>query len=288
MHPVVARGGSSVQGVLVCAEDFDSFAALIRATKERDAARRAKQQQSQAALPQSAAYDAGPKAEAAARAALPQANEQRSDMDATVVAAEGSCQPVKSETRLAACPVRVLPSGQLKVALPSESGTCLARLNSQDADGEAPWNISSVQVGAANSALMVPNDRQPGIQHGPAEAQYRVDLTLGDTPSKLSQESLAVEVDDDASPVSSQKVQDQRALQQLQLLNNSTEPVSVSSACNRKSIQLSQDKEHAVFSAPHQSVVAHLGRNEDRNDNCLGPLDDIIDDTDSDLEGLMQ
>ena len=195
-------------------------------------------------------------------------------------------QPADSETQLAACSVCPPPLDQLKAALPSgsvPSRTCQTRHRSQDASVEG--NIGSQHVGAAKSATPVPTGKQDSVHQGlPAGAQHRVDLTLGDSPSKLSQESLAVEVEDDASPVSSQKVQDQRALQQLQLLNNSKEPVSVSNACNRKSLQLSQDKDVAVSSVPYQNVGAHLGRTED----CLGPLDDLIEDTDSDLEALLQ
>lgn len=269
--------------VLVCAEDFDSFAALIRATKERDAARKAKQQQAQVAVTQPVTCHAGLQAEAAARAALPQASDHSSDMGVTAAAAAQHAQwppqPAESDMQ---------PPDQLRAALPCESipsRTCQTRHNPQDADGEAPQDIGRGHVGVANSVLPVPAGEEHGVHRGlPEEAQHRVDLMLGDSPSKLSQESLAVEVEDDASPVSSQKVQDQRALQQLQLLNNSTEPVSVSGACNRKSVHLSQDKDLAMSSVPYQNVGAHLGRTED----CLGPLDDIIEDTDSDLDGLLQ
>ena len=269
------------------AVEFDSFAALIQATKERDAARKAKQQQAQLATPPTAAAEAAPEAVAAARAAIPQAVDQSSDQGVTV-AANGQPavwperQPLRSqrqppgfETELAACPAQ--PSDKLYSALPRSTSS--AKQKSQNAHHEG---LGSMHIDAADSMHI---GEQSALQDSiPAEADYRVDLTLGDTPSKLSQDSLAVEVEDDASPVPSQKVQDQRALQQLQLLNNSTEPVAVSGACNRKSIRLSQDKDPAVSSVPYQGVVAELSRTE----HCLGPLDDIIEDTDSDVEGLMQ
>lgn len=234
-------------------------------------------------MKQPATCHAGLQAEAAARSVLPQASDHSSDMGVTVAAAAQHAQwprqPAESDTQL---------PDQLKAAVRSESipsRTCQTRHNSQDADGEAPQDIGSGHVGVANAVIPVPAGEQHGVHQGLlAEAQHRVDLTLGDSPGKLSQESLAVEVEDDASPVSCQKVQDQRALQQLQLLNNSTEPVSVSGACNRKSMHMSQDKDLAVSSVPYQNVGAQLGRTED----CLGPLDDIIEDTDSDLDGLLQ
>ena len=233
----------------------------------------------------SAASDAGPEAAAVARAAVSQAVDHSSDQGG-YEKANGQpgelpeWQPPGSGTQRAVFPAHVPPPDKLKSALLSDSvprSTSPEKHESEVCGGmhdDAADLVHMVQVGEG------PELQQRAL----AEGQCRVDLMLADSPGRLSQKSLAVEVEDEANPVSSQKVQDQRALQQLQLLNNSAEPVTVSGACNRKSIQLSQDKDHAMSSVPYQGVVAELSRTED----CLGPLDDIIEDTDSDLEGLMQ
>ena len=268
--------------------EFDSFAALIQATKERDAARKAKQQQAQLAASPSAASHAGTEAvAAAARAAIPQAVDHSSDQGG-IDTADGQpgelpeWQAPGSGTQRA-CPAHVQPPDKLKSALlfdrmprstspeKQKSGVHYEVAGSMHDD--EPDLLHMVQVGQE------PESQQKML----AEGQCRVDLTLADTPGKLSQESLAVDLEDDASPVSSQKVQDQRALQQLQLLSNSAEPVTGNGACNRKSIQLSQDKDCAMSNVPYQGVVAEVRRTEE----CLGSLDDIIEDTDSDIEGLM-
>lgn len=273
----------------VSAVEFDSFAALIQATKERDAARKAKQQQAQVgAAPAAAVCGAGPEAEAAARAAVPQALDHSCDQDHTE-AAQGQpeeCpewEPLGSGTQRPAYPAHAQPPDKPKSAALSESmsrGILPVRRNSKDGHG------GNMHGHAVHSHTVQSGDQAESQQWTSAEDQSRVDLTLADIPGRLSQESLAVDVEDEASSVSSQKVQDQRALQQLQLLHNSTEPVTVSGACNsnRKSIQLSQDKDVAVSNVPYQGFVAQLGRTEE----CLGPLDDIVEDSDSDVEGLMQ
>lgn len=266
--------------------EFDSFAALIQATKERDAARKAKQQQAQIAAPGAVVCEASAEAEAAARAAVPQAMDHSCDQDHTEAAQEQpgespEWQPLGSGTQRPAYSAHAQPADKPKSATLSEGmsrGVLPLRHESQDG------HYGSMHGHAVDSHTMQNGERAELQQWTSAEDQCRVDLTLADTPGRLSQESLAVEVEDEASPVSSQKVQDQRALQQLQLLHNSTDPVTVNDACNRKSIQLSQDKDVAVSNVPYQGFVAQLGRTED----CLGPLDDIIEDSDSDVEGLMQ
>ena len=292
--------GSNICSLLYCTDvetqcasavEFDSFAALIQSTKERDAARKAKQQQAKLATSPSAASDADPAAAAAAaRAAVPQAVDQSSDQG-SLEAADGQpgelpeWQPPGSGSLWADCPAHVQPPDKLKYALPSDSMPRRTPAEKQESQGghcEASGSMHGDESDLMHMVLV--REESQSQQRMPAEGQCRVDLTLADTPGKLSQESLAVEVEDDASPVSSQKVQDKRALQQLQLLNNSAEPVTVSSACNRKSIQFAQDKDVAMSSVPYQGVVAQLSRTAD----CLGPLDDIIEDTDSDIEGLMQ
>lgn len=279
-------GGFVVEIMYVGAVEFDSFAALIQATKERDAARKAKQQQAQVAAPAAAVCAASLEAEAAARAAVPQAVDQSCDQDHCEAAQEqpDECpewQPLGSGTQLPAYSAHAQPPDKPNSATLSKSmsrGVLPVRRKSQDGD------YGSMHSNALDPQTVQNGERSESQQWQFAEDQSRVDLTLADTPGRLSQESLAVEVEDEASPVSSQKVQDQRALQQLQLLHNSTEPVTVTGACSRKSIQLSQDKEVAVSNVPYQGFVAQLGRTED----CLGPLDDIIEDSDSDIEGLMQ
>lgn len=270
------EGECDVQVQHASAVEFDSFAALIQATKERDAARKAKQQQAQLATSPSAAFDAGREAAAAAaaaaRAAIPQAVDHCSDQDG-FEAADG--QPEWQ-------PPGPAPPVKLKSALLSDSMPRSTSPAKQESQGIHCQVSGSMHGDPLDSMHTVQVSEEPKSQRRMlAEGQRGVDLTLADTPGKLSQESLAVEVEDDASPVSSQKVQDQRALQQLHLLNNSAEPVTVSSVCNRKSVQSSQDKDLIIASVPYQGVLSRTG-------DCLGPLDDIIEDTDSDVEGLMQ
>lgn len=269
------------------AVEFDSFAALIQATKERDAARKAKQQQAQLSELPSATCAARPEpAAAAARAAVPQAVDHSSDQGG-LKAADGqpgelpAWQPPGSGTQRAVCAAHVQPPDKLTSALSSDS---MPRSAEKQESQSGHFEVSGSMHGDASDLMhMVRVREEPQSQQRmPPEGQCRVDLTLADTPGKLSQESLAVEVEDGASPVSSQKVQDQRALQQLQLLNNSAEFATASGACNRKSIQFSHDKDVTMSSVPYQGVVAQLSRTD-----CLGPLDDIIEDTDSDVEGLI-
>ena len=286
------EGGSGVEVQCASAVEFDSFAALIQATKERDAARKAKQQQAQLATSPSDASDAGPAAAEAAlaRAAVPQALDHCSDQG-NLEAANGQPgrvperQSLGSGTQQAVCPAHVQPLGKLKPARLSDSMPRSTSPEKQESQG-IHYAVSGSRHGDGSDLMhtMQVGEEPELQQRTPAEGHWRVDLTLADTPGKLSQESLAVEVEGDASPVSSQKVQDQRALQQLQFLNNSAEPLTMSGACNKRSIQLSQDKDLTMSSVPYQGVVAQLSRIED----CLGPLDNIIEDTDSDVEGLVQ
>ena len=281
---------------------YDSFAALIQATKERDAARKAKQQQAQLETQQPAASDVPSEAEvAAARAALPQATDQSSDL-AVAKAVDGqqdrqqhadrqSAEPSNTKAQPAACPAGAQPlpdEGHTDLQLPSRR-----LLRDTGSAKQAPDSLHGKVLQAEGHDSIPDEGHQPTHVVGaseephaqicvPAEAHYRVDLTLDDSPGN-SQESLDVDVDDAHSPLSSQGVQDQRALQQLQLLNKTAEPVVMNSAYGKSALS-SQEKEPFVSGLMyHQPVVNHSGRSE----QGLGPLDDIIEDTDSDLEGMV-
>lgn len=282
--------------VCVFAVAYDSFAALIQATKERDAARKAKQQQAQLESQQPTASDVSPEAEVAAgRAALPQAADHSSDL-AVARAAQGQqdtqrraerqkAQPSDTEEQLAAYPAGAEPlseEGHIGLRLPSRplpSNPGLAKQTPDSLHGkslQATGNGSIHDEGEQTAHVMT----AIGQLQVPTEAHSRVDLTLDGTPGK-SQESLDVDVDDAHSPLPSHQVQDQRALQQLQLLNKAAEPVVMNTGYG-KSIPSSQEKEPVVSGMYCQPIMDQLGRTEDG----LGPLDDIIEDSDSDIDGL--
>ncbi len=107
-------------------------------------------------------------------------------------------------------------------------------------------------------------------------------LTLDDLSEGLSQGRLEVDLVDEAGAMSDPAAQDQRALQQLQLLNKSAVPAVTNGTSLAKAMVSSHGKGHVLPS----SVVYHSSIDQTRNEEALGVLNDIIEDTDSDIEGM--
>ena len=279
------------------AVEFDSFAALIQATKQRDAARKAKQQQARLAP---ASSGVSPEAEQAAeRAALPQATDQTSDTEAAPVAEaqQGRGQLTERQAVNRPDPDRqqsAYPSDVSQLAAERQvhpvppttrlpSNTVVAQCSERSLPADS---TSCIQHNGAGHLQTMKDDEPAHSQPSePAEAHYRVDLTLDTTPKKLSQESLDVDVEDDTGQLPSHRVQDERALQQLHLLNKSAEPVKTNAACYEKSTQSLQEKDPVVSHVLYQQPLAN---NVGRTETGLGALNDIIEDTDSDVEGMLQ
>ena len=121
--------------------------------------------------------------------------------------------------------------------------------------------------------------QHPG--NGYCGSHGRVDLTCDELSEGLSQDSLGIDLDE-AGPTADPAAQDQRALQQLQLLNKSAVPSATVEASLAKAAVSSHAKAGAlpIFKAYPVSL------DQTRNEDALGVLDDIIEDTDSDIEGL--
>jgi hypothetical protein len=298
----------------MCAVEYDSFAALIQATKERDAARKAKQQKAQLA-------DAPAPASVATNSiTAPDAPNQLSDahQDGNVGGLLSNGQnvrhpdangllenrhtsdgqtPIGDEEQLAEYPAGALSSGGSQPSdavlptrgKPPNSSRVMQRGPSQEPalQHEDSFTTSTgrprLHVKAGKDQDLQSHDdkcEHLGCTHaGPHDATK---LTLDDSSEGLSQGRLEVDLMDEAGPMSDPAAQDQRALQQLQLLNKSAVPAVTNGTSLAKAMVSSYGKGHVLPS----SVVYHSSTDQTRNEEALGVLDDIIEDTDSDIEGM--
>ena len=299
----------------MCAVEYDSFAALIQATKERDAARKAKQQKAQLA-------DAPAPASDATKSITPtDALDQLSDahqggnVGGLLSNGQNMRHPdanrspanrhtidgrtlVGSEKQLAAYPAGAL-SGRSEPSdavlptrgKPPNSSMVMQRGASQESAAQHEESFAtftgrpSLHVKAGNPQELhshSDNREHVGCVHtGPHNAAK---LTLDDLSEGLSQGRLEVDLMDEAGPMSDPAAQDQRALQQLQLLNKSAVPAVTNGTSLAKAMVSSHGKGHVLPS----SIVYHCGSSIDqtRNEEPLDVLDDIIEDTDSDIQGM--
>lgn len=298
----------------ICAVEYDSFAALIQATKERDAARKAKQQKAQLA-------DATVPASDATKSVTPtETPDQVSDahQDGNVggllsneqnvrhPAANGSPAnrhtsdgqaPVGNEEQLAEYPAGALSYGEVEPSdavlptrgKPPNSSMIMQRGASQK---PAPQHEESFATLTGRPSLHVKAGKAQDLQsHDDKREQLRrrhsgphdaAKLTLDDLSDGLSQGTLQVDLVDEAGAMSDPAAQDQRALQQLQLLNKSAVPAVTNGTSLAKAMISSHGKGHVLPS----SVVYHSSIDQTRNEEALGVLNDIIEDTDSDIEGM--
>ncbi len=293
--------------------EYESFAALIQATKERDAARRAKQQKAQLADPQPPASDSGPDLDAAPSlcdkaangqsvhlisaghkpADGRQADGQHASGQPSEVSCEGQITVLDEKQHtdypagLQSCDEQPSHVSLPNRSMPPGSGIAKQRSASQD-PGHRPAAAKQAQAGMHSTQLQAERARseparqpfrQQGLQldDGHQVSDDRVDLTLDDVSDQLSQESLHLDVDD-PSAVPDHGAQDQRALQQLQLPNKSAESVIP----NGKGVLSS----HAKGASASSTVAYQPNLVQKTYEECLGVLDGIIEDTDSDVEGM--
>jgi len=295
----------------ICAVEYDSFAALIQATKERDAARKAKQQKAQLAdAPADATKSITPTDAPDQLSDAHQGgnvggllsngqNVRHSDANGSPAnrhTSDGQTL-IGSEEQLAEYPAGALSSGGSQPSdavlptrgKPPNSSMVMQRgafqepaLQHEDSSATSTGRPSlHVKAGKAQDLQSRDDKREHlGCAHaGPHDATK---LTLDDSSEGLSQGRLEVDLLDKAGPMSDPAAQDQRALQQLQLLNKSAVPVVMNGTSLAKTMVPSHGKGHVLPS----SVVYHSSTDQTRNEEALGVLNDIIEDTDSDIEGM--
>ena len=294
----------------ICAAEYDSFAALIQATKERDAARKARQQKAQLAdAPASVATNSirptdTPDQLSAAHQDGHEGGLLSNGLKIRHPAANRSVAnrhtndgqtPMRIEEQLAEYPAGVLSSGGSEHSdavlptrgKPPNGSMVMQRGASQEfaAQHEESFATSTgrptlhVKAGKAQD-LQSHDDKREHLCCRHAGAQDAAKLPQDDLSKGLSQARLEVDLVDEAGAMSDPAAQDQRALQQLQLLNKSAVPAVTNGTSLAKAMVSSHGKGHVLPS----SVVYSI--DQTRNEEALGVLDDIIEDTDSDIEGM--
>ncbi|KAL0042822.1 hypothetical protein WJX79_000884 [Trebouxia sp. C0005] len=251
--------------------EYDSFAALIQATKERDAARKARQQ----------------------KARLADASASASD---TIKHTSNGLTSIDNEEQLAAYPAGALSSGGSHPpdavlptrGKPPNSSTVMQRGAPQEPAPQYEDSFATstgrpclhVKAGKAQDLQSRDDKReQLGCRHAGQHGATK--LTSDDLSEGLSQDRLEVDLMDEAGSMPNPAAQDQRALQQLQLLNKSAVPAVINSTSPAKAMVSSHGKGHVLPS----SLIYHNSIDQTRNEEALGVLNDIIEDTDSDIEG---
>ncbi len=304
----------SCSEVFICAVEYDSFAALIQATKERDAARKAKQQKAQLADAPAPASEATKSI--TATETLGQLSGARqggivgglpsNGQDGRHPAANGSPANrhttdgqtgIGAEEQLAAYPAGALSSSGSEpsdAVLPTRGKPCNSNIGvmqrgaSQEPAAQhegscvASTGRPSLHVKAGKAQdLQSHDDKREHLGCAHAEQHDATKLTSDDLSEGLSQGRLEVDLMDEAGPMSDPAAQDQRALQQLQLLNKSAVPAVTNGTSLAKPMAMSHGKGHVLPG----SVIHHNSIDQTRNEEALGVLNDIIEDTDSDIEG---
>lgn len=260
------------------AGDFESFAALIKATRERDAARKAKQLSATAAP---AAADAKPgvstsgiewQPAATAPAAAPVAAAARAaPADSMSAAQSQQGGPAEGAARL-----KGESRPENTAAHPAGPATHLA-----DADGLGltggphmqPAQQTRPHRQAAAVAVQIadhPEQQRQQYQQALPMAEDRVDLTLDESADHISQHSLDVNVDTDDDISSAQPgVMHSRALRHLHLPNTQPAVLSKGGATVSAGLLLKTDLS-SNWSDRHQTAEA------------LDNLDAIVADSDPD------
>ncbi|DBA76305.1 TPA: hypothetical protein ACH3X1_010019 [Trebouxia sp. C0004] len=291
--------------------DYDSFAALIQATKERDAARKAKQQKAQLA-------DAPAPASDATKSITPtEKPDQLSDahQDGNVGGLLGNGQNGRHPAANGSPANRHTSDGQTPIGneerLTEYPAGALSETEPSDAvlptRGKPPNSSMVMQRGASQEPLLQHEESfatftgRPSLHVKASKAQdlqshnvkcehlrrrhsgpHDAAMLTSDDFEGLSQGRLQVDLVDEAGAMSDPAAQDQRALQQLQLLNKSAVPAVTNGTSLAKAVVSSHGKGHVL----PNSVVHHNSIDQTRNEEALGVLDDIIEDTDSDIEGM--
>lgn len=307
---------SQWQVVSCPAVEYDSFAALIRATKERDAARKAKQQKAQLEDAQAPAstpnHDSNATTSGTAAEPMHQCPDAREwgkvgvsytkDFAPNGLPAEGQGSDgqtlVGQEEQLADYPAGAQSSGDEQpsdAVLPTremaaKKSTVEPRFACQDL-AQTPSHHTAGHVLQVQSSKAQEHVRQCNVQTHTGQIQHpsngycgshdRVELTCDELSEGLSQDSLGIDLDE-AGPTADPAAQDQRALQQLQLLNKSAVP----SATVEASLAKAAVSSHAKAGALPTFRAYPVSLDQTRNEDALGVLDDIIEDTESDIEGL--
>ena len=273
--------------------EFHSFPALIKATRERDAARKAKQQEAQ--LPAQSA-DASPHAAAASdtpeHASECPAHEHMDKQRAGLQAAHETSaerQDVKGD----------LPNGSHTKGehVQYPAGPQISA-NGAEHHAEAPLlqpsRLSNSSVAKQRSDLQDPAQRpnpssagsleagthtqRQGVPAGQAQHNGRVVDTVDDLSDKLSEDDLHIDLDDQLAQPVSHHMQDQRVLQQLQLLNKAAFTQV------RPNLPLSKDAA-ATHAHRNSGLSSTTGLVHTGHSDGLDALDCIVQDTDSDIEG---
>ena len=314
--------GNTVNCGVAFAVEYDSFAALIQATKERDAERKAKQQKDQLAAAQVPLSDSNLDPDAITStfgtAAMhrsahhisgvhqltggdgqltdgQQPEGQTSNGHHIGVPALDGQLPHGQACRMAEYPAGVQSSGeegQSAAVLPTRGMPAGGNIAQYKPNSEEPAqrpitvkegfsdmeHIPSLATASAQHDRHAPTQphKDHRIAHSIIALDDQVDLTLDDVSERLSQEALHIDLDHGA--MTDHGAQDQRALQQLQLLNKAAGPATL----NSKTPAPLHGKSSVLLS----SVAYQPGLEQTRHDEALGVLDDIVEDTDSDIEGM--
>ncbi|KAA6428433.1 MAG: hypothetical protein FRX49_01309, partial [Trebouxia sp. A1-2] len=293
--------------------EYDSFAALIQATKERDAARKARQQKARLADASASASDT---IKSVTHTDTPgHLSDAHQDDNVERLLSKGQSfrypaangllanrhtsnglTSIDNEEQLAAYPAGALSSGGSHPpdavlptrGKPPNSSTVMQRGAPQEPAPQYEDSFATstgrpclhVKAGKAQDLQSRDDKReQLGCRHAGQHGATK--LTSDDLSEGLSQDRLEVDLMDEAGSMPNPAAQDQRALQQLQLLNKSAVPAVINSTSPAKAMVSSHGKGHVLPS----SLIYHNSIDQTRNEEALGVLNDIIEDTDSDIEG---
>ena len=277
--------------------EFHSFPALIKATRERDAARKAKQKEAQ--LP-AQSLDASPHAATASDTpehalkstvhapidgqqadpqAAPETSAERPDVNGHLpngshAKGEHVQYPAGPQSSANGAEHHAEAS-LLQSSRPFSSSVAKQRSQSQDpAQRPDPSSAGSLEAG--------PHIQRQGVPAVQAQHNGRLIDTVDEVSDKLSEDDLHIDLDDQAAQPASHHVQDERVLQQLQLLNKAAVTQVRPSPPLSKDAATAQVHRNSGLSSTTVTVtgLVHTGHAD-----ALDALDCIVQDTDSDIEG---